>query len=356
MIAVIMAGGTGSRFWPRSRRSEPKQFLPLVGEKTLLVETVERIEPLIPLEKILIVTGAAFVDRVKRDLPGIPAENILGEPVGRNTAPCIALAAACSEARWGAGEVMAVLPADHHIADGELFREHLRIAAEACRDDSVLVTIGIEPARPETGYGYLELGDVCQTARGREINRLKRFVEKPDRTTAESYVQAGNYLWNSGMFLWRVGAIRAALEQHIPELAAPMAEFRKADRAGLPAILERIYPGLPSLSIDYGVMEKAADVVALPGRFPWNDVGSWEAIGDLVPVDQAGNSVVGEHISVESRGCIVHSTGKPVATIGVEDLIIVETETALLVCPRDRAQDVRLIVDRLAEAGRDDLL
>ncbi len=356
MIAVIMAGGSGTRFWPRSRRSTPKQFLPLLGEKSLLAETLDRIAPAVPIEKVLVVTSAQFMDEVPRHLPGIPPENVLGEPVGRNTAPCIALAAAVAERRWGSDEVMAVLPADHHVENRDAFIELLVKAAEACTGTAMLVTVGIRPDRPETGFGYLELGERWKEIGGETLYRLKRFVEKPDLERAKEYVASERFLWNSGMFVWTVGAIRAELERHLPECAEAMDAFRKAGTSELGGLLSHYFPRLPSISIDYAVMEKSNHVAALPASFAWSDVGSWDALRGLVVPDNEGNYVVGDFLGIDSTGCVIHSPRKLVAAVGVRDLIIVETEDALLVCRRDRAQDVRAVVDRLEEEERIDHL
>ena len=356
MIAVIMAGGAGTRFWPRSREAEPKQFLPLVGEKSLLADTVERIAPLVPPERVLIVTGNEFVDRVRREMPGIPASNVLGEPLGRNTAPCVALAAARASRKWGGDEVMAVLPADHHIGDRDRFLSVLSAGEEFCRREKALLTIGVEPTGPETGYGYLEIGEALGRAGEREAFRVARFVEKPNRAKAEEYLGAGRFLWNSGMFLWRVDVIIDALKEHMPGASKAFPLFREAAEEDLYAVLEWEYPRLPSISIDYAVMEKASNVAVIPADFPWSDVGSWNALGGLLRRDDAGNETVGEHLGIDTRRCVIVSGDRLVATIGVEDLIVVETDDAILVCPRDRAQEVRSVVERLRESGREDLL
>ncbi|MBN1826264.1 MAG: mannose-1-phosphate guanylyltransferase [Candidatus Eisenbacteria bacterium] len=356
MIVVVMAGGSGTRFWPRSRESEPKQFLPLLGPESMLARTVARVAPLASPERVLVVTGAPFVDRTRRELPDLPPENVIGEPVGRNTAPCVALAAARAAARYGNEEVMAMLPADHHIEGEERFRELLSAGADFCRGEGeTLLTLGVRPDRPETGYGYLEMGEEIRGG-GVPVRRVNRFIEKPDRKRAEEYVRSGRHLWNSGMFLWRVDAITNAILRHMPELEEPMRLFRGAAEKDLSSVLESVYEDLPDLSIDYGVMEKAERVAAIAADFRWNDVGSWSALGDLIDADAEGNAAVGGHLGIDSRRCVVYSSGRLIATVGVDDLIVVETDGAVLVCPRDRAQDVRLVVERLRREGRRDLL
>lgn len=356
MIAVIMAGGSGTRFWPRSTASEPKQFLPLLGGRSLLAETVDRIAPLVPPERVVVVTGEAFVERTRREAPALPPENVIGEPLGRNTAPCVVLAAGWCAARYGGDEVMAVLPADHHIGRAERFLEILRAGEAFCAENPYLLTLGIRPTGPETGYGYLEIGEEIGGEGTIPVHRVKRFVEKPDRTTAEGYLETGRFLWNSGMFLWRTGVIVEALERHIPESGEAIALYRKAAPRDLGRIVKETYPKLPALSIDYALMEKAEAVAAIPADFPWSDVGSWSALDGLLPADGEGNRVSGEHVGIDTKGCVIHAPGRLVATIGVEDLIVVETDRALLVCPKERAQEVKALVERLREIGRSDLL
>lgn len=356
MIAVVMAGGSGTRFWPRSTADEPKQFLPLLGGRSLLAETIARIVPLVSPEKILVVTGEAFVDRARRDAPALPPENVIGEPLGRNTAPCVALAAAIASARWGDDEVMLVLPADHFIGDGARFLETLRAGEAFCARHDRLLTLGVRPTSPETGYGYLEIGERLGEEGTIAVHAVDRFVEKPNRETAERYVRSGNHLWNSGMFLWRTGVIAGALERYVPESREAMLAFRRAAPGALGGVLEKFYPSLPAESIDYAVMEKADRVAAIPADFPWSDVGSWSALGELLPDDGDGNRVSGRHLGIDTTGCVVFAPGRLVATIGVRDMIVVETERAVLVCPKERAQDVRALVERLREEGRTELL
>ncbi|MFH1680943.1 MAG: sugar phosphate nucleotidyltransferase [Candidatus Eisenbacteria bacterium] len=351
MIALILAGGSGTRFWPVSREAEPKQFLPLLGAGSLLADTVARILPLVPAERILIVTGRSFTERARREAPMLPAENVIGEPAGRNTAPAIALAAARAELVAGAGEVMAVLPADHAIGDIARFHETLRAGEEFCLSEKVLLTLGVRPTRPETGYGYLEIGERRARARGLDVHAVERFVEKPDREDAERYAASGRHLWNSGMFLWRVDAIADALRAHVPGASDALEAFREAAATDLYGVLEEYYPRLPALSIDYAVMEKASNVAAIPADFAWNDVGSWSALGELLARDREGNEVVGRHVGLGTRRSVIHAGSRLVATIGLDGFVVVETDRAVLVCPRDRAQDVRDLVRKLRDLG-----
>jgi len=357
LAAAIMAGGRGERFWPLSREERPKQLLSLDGTRSLLQRTVDRLLPLTGPEGIYIITASHLADQVRKQVPCIPQDHIITEPEGRNTAPCIALAAAHLRAS-GAGDdlVMAVLPADHAILDNEAFRHTLE---EACRvvqepgNRDYLVTIGIQPTRPETGYGYIHIGDL-QELDGLKFYRVHRFVEKPDREYAEAYLRSGDYVWNSGMFVWRLQTIERAFQKHLPEVAEAMSRIREA--VGTPHyrdVLSREYSKMPSISVDYGIMEKEKQIICIPARFGWDDVGSWSALGRLLPMDEAGNVVRGEHVGVNTNHCVIYSnTDRLVATVGVRDLVIVQTDDAVLVCHKDSVQQVCEIVARLRSGDR----
>lgn len=348
-FAVIMAGGSGTRFWPASRRTRPKQLLPLApGEaRPLLGATAARIAALVPPERVLIVTSAELAEATRAALPDVPAANVLAEPVGRNTAPCIGWAAAHVRRRDPAGVLM-VLPADHHIADEERYRDVLARGLTACAGGA-LVTVGIRPTRPETGYGYLELG----VEEAPDVFRARRFVEKPNRQRAEQFLAAGNFLWNSGMFFFRADAILAAIATHLPGLGTKLAEYdRAAETAAEAELVAQTYAELPSVSIDHGVMEKASEVLVVPGDFGWSDLGSWVTAWELATRDDQGNAAPDGAVLVDSRGSFVTApNGKLVALVGVEDLVVVDTDDALLIVPRDRAQDVRSVVEILKKRG-----
>lgn len=352
--AVIMAGGTGSRFWPASRRARPKQLLPLApGEsRSLLAATVERIREIIPPERVLVVTAEHLAEATRAELPQVPRDNVLSEPIGRNTAPCVGWAAAVVRRRDPEG-ILAVLAADHHMADSRGFRDVLRRSLEAAREHA-LVTIGITPTRPETGYGYLELGE----PQGEGVFRARRFVEKPNRQRAEQFLTAGNFLWNSGMFFFRAQAVLDAIDTHLPGLGAALVRFDAAAAEGREdEVVRAEYGSLPSISIDHGVMEKAEGVAVLPGDFGWSDVGSWTTAWELEEKDARDNAVAPdtEAVLIDTEGVYVRSSGgKVVALIGVRDLMVVDTPDALLVVPRERAQDVREIVRLLEERGRNE--
>ena len=356
MFAVIMAGGKGTRFWPRSRERMPKHLLDILGERTILRETVDRIRPIVPAERTLVVTGRSHAAEVIRQLPEIPPENILIEPVGRNTAPCIGLAALHILKRIK-DEVMLVLPSDHRIGDDAAFRRILQAAAGEAIHGDPLVTIGIRPTGPETGYGYIEQGDPASRFGDDRIYRVRSIREKPPREEAERYLAQGGFSWNSGMFVWKASTIMSAIERFLPDLHRGLMQIREAigtDREE--EVVAKIYAGLQPISIDYGVMEKAEEVLVIPGSFGWSDLGSWDALWEVSAKDAQGNAVRGEFIAVDAADSLVHSPGKLVALVGVRDLIVVETEDALLVCRRGRSQDVRKVVEEIEKRGRKEYL
>ena len=336
-----MAGGSGTRFWPRSRRRLPKQLLPVLGSRSLLQETVARLRGVVPASQVLIVTHRDHAAAVRRQLPHLPARNLLSEPVARNTAPCLALAALAIEAR-APGATFVSLPADHAIADAAAFRAALLEALAWAAAEPVAVTIGIRPTAPETGYGYVEVG----RRRAGRTAQVRRFVEKPTAARARAFVAGGRHLWNSGMFAWRTTTILGLLDRHLPAVTRSLRRVMDTPPRRRGAALARAYRRLPAISIDYGVMEHARDVLVVAGDFGWNDVGSWAALADITG---AGS---GDHIvPVDAAGSVVFGNGRVVALVGVEDVIVVDTPDALLVCRRDRAQDVRRVVDELARRG-----
>ncbi len=358
MYAVIMAGGKGTRFWPRSRERMPKHLLDIACEKTIIQETIDRITPLIPPENILIVTGASHADELKRQTPQIPEGNIIIEPVGRNTAPCIGLAALHVK-RTSPDAVMAVLPADQLIKDAKRFRRILAVAAEVAGQGDYLVTIGIEPAGPETGYGYLEQGARQATVKGEDIYRVKSIREKPALAQAQAFLEKGGFYWNSGMFIWRVDAILWAMERWLPDMYKGL--LRIEGFLGTPReqeVIDQVYRAIPAVSIDYGVMEKADNVLLVRGDFGWSDVGCWDALWEVSEKDGMGNSTrgCGVFVGIDARNSLVHSPRKLVALVGVEDLIVVETEDSLLVCKRGSSQDVKKVVEALEAKKRKEYL
>ncbi len=356
LYVVIMSWGQWTRFWPRSRRLRPKQLLNIVGETTMLEQTVARIASLIPAERIVVVAGEAYRDLVRDGLPQLPEENFLFEPIGRNTAACVAWAALWVQKR-APDAIMAVLPADHLIRDEPEFLRVLNVAARAAQPLNRLVTIGIQPTHPETGYGYIRVGEDLLQIDGREVFRVAQFVEKPSRQKAEQFLAEGKYLWNSGMFVWRADSIWHEVCRYLPQLAQELYALGQATATDtLTAVLEEVYPRLPSASIDVGVMERAQDVWVVPADIGWSDVGSWRALSDILVPDALGNVVIGDHSGLDTAGCFIYSPEKLVATIGVTDLVVIETDDVLLICPKARDQDVRKLVELLEHEGRQDLL
>lgn len=354
--AVILAGGRGERFWPLSRAQRPKQLLSLVGETSLLAQAAERLAGLVPADRIYVITNADLVEASRRAAPALPPQNIVGEPVGRDTAPAVALATALIQAR-DPGAVFAVLTADHVIGDLPLFQSTLREGMAIAATGPHLVTIGIAPTEPSTGYGYIERADPIAERDGIRFFQAKRFVEKPDRATAEQYLAGGRYLWNSGMFIWSVASIRAAFAAHRPALAAFVDDL--AAGVGQPGFDDRVakaYASVEKISIDYAVMEKAQNFVVAEGRFAWDDVGSWTALANHFPADDAGNVVVGACAAHDAAGNIVYSRDRLTALVGVEGLVVVQADGVTLVCRRESAQDIKKLIEQLRASGRTEVL
>ncbi|HXV14999.1 MAG TPA: sugar phosphate nucleotidyltransferase [Candidatus Krumholzibacteria bacterium] len=356
MIAVVLAGGVGERFWPSSRRRRPKQLLDLTGRGSMLQLTLDRLDGLASREDTFVMTFAEQRDAVLAALGGrVPDANVIGEPEIRNTAPSIALAAAIARRTRG-DQAMLVLPADHVVEPAERFREQVRAAVRYLARADDLLTFGIVPTRAESGYGYIRLGDERWSEGQDRIHAAAGFVEKPAPEKARELV-AGGSLWNSGMFVWRAGAVLDGIAHHAPDLAAVLAPIEAAvGTPGFEGVLKREYPRAPSISIDYALMEKARNVVVMRADFAWNDVGSWEFVRDVGVPDADGNVVVGEHVVVDAKDNTVVAPGRVVAMIGVEGLVVVDGGDAILVCRRDRVQDIKQIVAELKRRGRGDLV
>ncbi|MGQ0612156.1 MAG: mannose-1-phosphate guanylyltransferase [Planctomycetaceae bacterium] len=352
---VVLAGGAGTRFWPAGRRMRPKQLLPVAGGTTMLAQTLERCAPLAPPARTYIVTNEVQLSSTRRECPSVPPEQVLPEPAMRNTAAAIALAAERIRARAGDG-VMAVVPADHVIRPLDLYVATMRAAIARAAGTDSLLTVGIRPTGPATGYGYIELGSKIDERDGHPIYRVQSFKEKPDAATAQAFLASGRYVWNSGAFVWRVRTFLDALARHLPghsDVLRALAGYAAA-AAEIP---RAVYARFESIPVDIGILEKADNVEVVPGTFEWDDVGSWLAVGRLNPRDAEGNVVRGgRHIGLDTRNCIVMADGHLVATIGLENLIVVHTPDATLVCPKHRAEDVRQIVKLLEEKGLSDVL
>lgn len=344
-VVVIMAGGRGERFWPASRAQKPKQFLSLTGDgKSMLRHTVERVLPLTGYDGIFIVTNDAYARIVREQLPELSAENILLEPMGRNTAPCIGLAAEVLSRKYG-DALMIVLPADHIIHEEEVFRRTLLDACEVAQASDYLVTLGITPNYPETGYGYLRFDAREKGPHGEHA--VRRFVEKPDEATAREYLASGEYLWNSGMFIWRVSVILDAIAALLPDLRQGLSRIGAAlDTNQADAVLRECFDAFTPISIDYGVLEKAERVYTIPSSFGWDDVGSWLALERIRTPDADGNVVDANVRLVEARGNIIVGEERLIALVGVSGLVVIDTPDALLICHRDKTQLIRSVADK----------
>lgn len=349
MIALIMAGGFGTRFWPESRSTKPKQFLHVVGSKSMIQLTTERLLPLCPIQRIYVVTAAGQEALVKEHLPQLPDQNIILEPFGMNTAPCIALSVAYLKRLYGPDEEMLVLPADHVIRDTEAFHASIGLASLAAADGS-LVTFGIRPDYPATGYGYIQAGESLSDG----ILKVDRFKEKPDLPTSKEFLATGKFYWNSGMFFWRLAAINRAFELHLPPVARLCKEISGLWQSGSDDI-SALYAQMPKIPIDIGIMEASREVKMIPVSLGWSDVGSWKALAEISTTDAAGNSLPGGGIALDAHDNYVYNS-KFTALIGVDNLCVIETPDALLIVPKDRAEDVKKIVDELKITDRKDLL
>ena len=369
--AVVLAGGSGTRFWPRSRRARAKQVLQLDGEGTMIQSTLARLESMAPAGNLWVITNDLLAATIAEQLPNLLPERLLREPEARNTAPACALVAFLLEKK-SPETVLGIFPSDHVIGDVERFRLVLRAGMQVAASGPKIVVLGVPPTRPETGYGYIELGAASTPVRvGAEcisLSRVRRFTEKPDAQRARHFVRSGNYVWNSGMFLWGARTLADAIREHKPEMARLME--RIAESWGTPEFEQcfgELYPQCESISIDYAVLEPRsakgevnAQIYCLPGDFAWNDLGSWAALYEHIAEDQEpqkSNVIEAPHgVEITSSGCYVFAPGKAVALVGVKDLVVVETEDALLITTRDGSQDVGRVVAELKSAGRTDLI
>ena len=353
---LIMAGGRGERFWPRSRKNLPKQFLSLTdSDRTMIQSTVDRIRKLAEPQDIFIATNETYRGLVREQLPEIPEENILCEPADRNTAPCIGWGAVTVRKRYG-DAMMLVLPSDHQIMQPHLFRSVLRNAMKVAEETDALVTLGISPTSPDTGYGYIQYDPATPSGYASAF-RVRRFVEKPDLETARKYLASGEYLWNSGMFIWKASSILREMEEHLPENYALLTAIEQA--MGKPDEQETArvkFSQMRSISIDYGIMERAGNVYVLPASFGWDDVGSWLAVERMNTADDLGNVIRGDVVTVDSARCIVQGGNRTIAMVGLEDMIIVDTKDALLVCAKDSAGEIKKVLEVLRAVNRNELL
>ena len=362
--AIIMAGGRGTRFWPRSRTRTPKQLLNIVGDTTMLEQTVSRLRPLISRDHIWTVTNAEQAQEVKKQLPRPARKRVLSEPLGRNTAAAIALAAIhVRHAEKGRDAVLAVLPADHYISQSDKYRKIVSAALELAKTPDRIVVLGIPPTRPDTGFGYIERTGEPLRSQGLPVFAVKRFTEKPAQALAQQYLDSGKYQWNAGMFFWRVSTFLENLKKYVPKTVDALEDLAKhIGKATYAAKLKKIYPQLENISVDYALLEPATrqpgapQVYVIPAEIGWSDIGSWAAVYELLAKSQGENVLAGAGHVVDAQGNFLWSPKKFVAAIGVRDLVVVETPDALLICPRDRAQDVGQVVKWLEANKRKDLL
>ncbi|MCK4559693.1 MAG: NTP transferase domain-containing protein [Calditrichia bacterium] len=349
MFAVLMAGGVGTRFWPMSRKAYPKQLLNFSGTKSMLQKTYDRIKPLTADENILVVTSTDLKKSIEKQLPHVPKENIIGEPEGKNTAPCIGLAATVIEKKASENEIMVILPADHLVSNVANFRKTLRVGVAYAKESDSLVTLGIQPTYPETGYGYIQVDEKFTTRQEKDIYKVRTFAEKPNIETAERFIKSGDFLWNSGMFIWSVKAIMREIDEHLPELGEDLKlvrqyigkpKFRKA--------LSDMYSRTKSVSIDYGIMEVAKNVFVIKSDFQWNDLGSWEAVYKISNKDKNGNvCYTKKELLLDAKNNYFYSPKKLFAAVDVEGLVVIDMDDAILICSKEKSQHVKVIVDYL---------
>lgn len=347
VTAVIMAGGKGERFWPKSRTNLPKQFLNISGSKSMIQQTISRLEKITDVSRIFIVTNELYAELIRAQIPTLPIDNIIIEPIGRNTAPCLGVASIIIEERFP-DSTMVVLPSDHIIENVEGFTNIIRTATQVAQQNDRLVTLGIQPTYPETGYGYIESLDEKVELNNMEVYRVRKFVEKPDYDTAKSYLDSGNYYWNSGIFVWKTNVIRKHIREFMPEMHDVLETMKTGFKTPKrDEVIKQEFFKMPDQSIDYGIMEKASNIYVIPCVFGWDDVGSWTALDRINERDEYGNVIKGNILNLDTKRCIIESNGKLIATLGIEDLIIVDTEDVTLICSKDKAQEVKLLLKEL---------
>ena len=341
LCALIMAGGKGTRFWPLSTEEKPKQFLNLIGEETMIQMTVNRIKPIIPLERIFVSTGEMYVDLVKEQLPELPEKNIIVEPEGRNTAPCIALSAFVIN-RYYNDATIVVLPSDHLIKDEDEFRKVVNSADEFVNKNyESIITLGMKPTRPETGYGYIRYSDEAVKVNNHKVVKVDAFVEKPNKEKAEMYLAEGNYLWNGGMFLWNVNNILNQIKKYSPNTYSALEVIETVEEEKLQETINENYKNTEAISIDYAVLEKSSDIHVIPSNFGWDDVGSWEALERYRDKDEAGNVLVGDTKTVEGENNLVISSSQSVVVEGLSDIYVIEHDGKILVGRKSNVANVK---------------
>ncbi|MFZ0390130.1 MAG: mannose-1-phosphate guanylyltransferase [Calditrichia bacterium] len=357
VFAVLMAGGVGTRFWPRSRSKNPKQVLNILDHQSMIQTTYKRLKDLVEPSRMLVVTNGEQQPIIAKQLPDLQPENFIIEPFGRNTAPCIGLAALHVQ-QVDSDAIMLVLPADHMISDEEDFKKVISQAIQFTMEEGGLVTLGIEPTYPSTGYGYIQRGDKVKDFNGHTIYKVKTFAEKPNHETAVRFLESGGFYWNSGMFIWKASTILKEIDEKLPELSEGLSEIRRQiGKAEYPAVVEDVYRRIKDISIDFGVMQTARDVYMIPANMGWNDVGSWDVVYEISPKDKSRNAgKYKEIIQVDSGENYIYSPDKLIALVGIKNLVIVDTGDALLISRRSRSQDVKEVADQLKKNGMDEYL
>lgn len=346
--AVIMCGGSGSRFWPKSRKLYPKQFLKTVGDRTMIQATIDRIRRFIPIENIYMVTNKCYADTIKEQVPEISMQNIIIEPMIKETAACIGYSAV-KLLKNDPEAVMIVLPSDHYIMDEDELINTLEQGLDIAASYNCLVTMGIKPARPETAYGYIETGKQFDGEWNIPTYKVKRFTEKPNKEKAQEFIEKGTYLWNSGMFIWKASILMKQYKKFLPDMYESLQNISRAiGMENEEKIVEQEYLKIDGISIDYGILEKAWEVYVLESNFKWDDIGSWTALERYMEIDECGNSTKGKISALDTYNCILYGDKRLIAAVGIEDLIVVETDDVVLVCKKDRDQDIKTLLKNLA--------
>ncbi len=352
MYAAIIAGGSGTRLWPLSLSSKPKQFQVLYGENTLLQETARRLEPLVGHDELYVIANQSHEPIVRQQLDWLPNENYVGEPVGKNTAPAVGVIATLI-ARKDPNAVILVTPADHVIQKEKQFRRILQVAEQIASEGPNVVTIGIKPTHAHTGYGYIQMSENYRTIDEIEVHDVVSFKEKPDLKTAEEYVASWHYVWNSGMFVWSAKTIMDLYRDHAPDIYKLLPRYDSAiGTAEESRTFEEIYDAFPSISVDYAILERAANIRVIPAAIGWNDVGTWASLHEIMDTDEDGNAVVGNHAGIDSHNCLIHSPHRLMATIGLDNMIVVDSGDVVLVMPSGRSQDIKYLLDELKKEGK----
>jgi mannose-1-phosphate guanylyltransferase len=345
--ALIMCGGSGSRFWPKSRKAYPKQFLKAVGQKTMIQRTFERINNFLPRENIYVVTNKIYVEIIHQQLPDLKPENLIVEPLQKETATCIGHSAVKFMKR-DPEAVMIVLPSDHYIEDEKQFINTLQQGLLIAENNKALITIGVKPTRPETAYGYIQTGKSLEGDWLIDTYKAKRFTEKPNKEKAREFIEKGTYLWNSGIFIWKASVLLKQYKKYLPEIYEILKKIKDViDTDGEEIALEEEYEKIEGISIDYGIMEKSKDVYVMECNFRWDDIGNWAAMQGYMDRDESDNYTKGDFCHVDSRDCIVYGGKRLIAAVGINDLIIVDTDDVLLVCGRERDQDIKELINKL---------